>query len=277
MAPCATTAGTGRLVGTVTDPQGARIPGARVTVSCPTGDRTTLTDADGTFALDLGPGTHAIVITRDGFDRSAQTVTVTIGGSVTLDAALHVTSLADTVTVRASNPTVVPNDRTAMRTDTPLLLTPQSVSVITAEQIRLQAPPNLQETLRYTPGVRNEQYGVDNRGDWIAARGSEATTLLNGMRQPITGSWGTVREEPFAFESIAVLRGPASIIAGETGAGGVVNMISKRPQIDPQREAGVRLGNYDRREFQIDTTGPINQDRTLLYRFVALGRVTAGR
>jgi iron complex outermembrane receptor protein len=247
---------------------------ATVTVTCTTGDRTTVTDANGTFTLDLGPGTHLILITREGFDRAAQSVTVTPGGTVTFDAALQVTALADTVTVRASNPTVVTNDRTAMRTDTPLLLTPQSVSVITAQQIRIQAPPNLQETLRYTPGVRNEQYGIDNRGDWIAARGSEATTLLNGMRQPITGSWGTVREEPFAFESIAVLRGPASIIAGEAGAGGVVNMISKRPQAEPLREVGVRLGSYDRREVQFDTTGPINQNRTLLYRLVALGRDT---
>jgi hypothetical protein len=65
VAPCAATAGIGRLVGTVTDPQGARVPGARVTVSCPTGDRTTLTDANGTFALELGPGTHVIVISKD--------------------------------------------------------------------------------------------------------------------------------------------------------------------------------------------------------------------
>ena len=162
---------------------------------------------------------------------------------------------------------------TATKTDTPLFETPQSITVVTAEQIRDQASPNLQEVLRYAAGVRNELYGVDNRGDYVSMRGSQETTmLLDGMRLPLTGSWGVIRTEPYAFDRIEVLRGPSSIIAGENDPGGVVNLVSKRPQPEVAREIGVRFGNDSLKEVHADMTGPLNEDRSLLYRLVVLGK-----
>jgi iron complex outermembrane recepter protein len=147
----------------------------------------------------------------------------------------------------------------ATRTDTALLEIPQSISVITADQIRDQASPNLQEVLRYSPGVRNELYGIDNRGDWMALRGSEATAiLLDGMRLPLTGYWGVIRVEPYAYERIDVLRGPASIIAGANDPGGVVNLVSKRPTADAFKELSLQIGNYDLRQVGFDSGGPLN-------------------
>ncbi len=162
---------------------------------------------------------------------------------------------------------------TATKTDTPLIETPQSVTVITSEQIRDQASPNLQEALRYTPGVRNELYGIDNRGDWFALRGSdESTVLLDGLRLPLTGYYGVVRIEPFAYERIEVLRGPSSIIAGQNDPGGVVNLVSKRPQPDAAKELGLSFGSFDHREIRADATGPLNEDGSLLYRLIAVGK-----
>ncbi len=125
------------------------------------------TDSDGRFTLDLPAGSHQVRVTLDGFEPVVRTVPVSAGATATLDLVLQVAGLADAVTVRAPGGTVVRRSTTATRTDTPLLETPQSVSVITAKQINEQASPNLQETLRYTPGVRNELYGIDNRGDWF--------------------------------------------------------------------------------------------------------------
>lgn len=162
---------------------------------------------------------------------------------------------------------------TATKTDTPLLETPQSVTVVTADQIRDQASPNLQEVLRYTAGVRNELYGIDNRGDWLGLRGSdESTTFIDGMRAPLTGWYGVVRVEPYVYERIEVLRGPSSIIAGANDPGGVINLVSKRPQPDALGEIGVQLGNFDLRQVNADFTGPLNGDGTLLYRLVAVGK-----
>lgn len=166
---------------------------------------------------------------------------------------------------------VAKRSATATKTDTPLNETPQSVTVITAEQIRDQGSPNLQEALRYTAGVRNELYGIDNRADWFSLRGSEESTVLyNGLREPLTGYYGVMRVEPYNYERIEVLRGPSSIIAGQNDPGGVVNLVPKRPLTEPLREVGIRLGNDALREVHADLTGPLNADGSLLYRLVAV-------
>jgi iron complex outermembrane recepter protein len=162
---------------------------------------------------------------------------------------------------------------TATKTDTPLAEVPQSISVIGAEQVRDQNSQTLQEVLRYSAGVRAELYGLDNRGDWISLRGgSDGSTLLDGLRLPLTGWWGDVRNEPYAFERIEVLRGPASVIAGQNGPGGVINLVSKRPQAEAAREVAVQLGNFGHKQVSADLTGPLNADGSLLYRLVALGK-----
>lgn len=161
---------------------------------------------------------------------------------------------------------------TATRIDTPLNEVPQSVSVIGAEQVRDQNSLTLQEALRYTVGVNSEMYGLDNRGDYFALRGIEASTLLDGLRLPITGYWGSVRNEPYAFERIEVLRGPASLLAGQNAPGGVVNMVSKRPLSTPSREVQVQLGNNQHKQIGVDLTGPVLDDGRLDYRLVATGK-----
>lgn len=261
------------LSGTVADPQGARVADALVVARCGGVKRQARTTREGAFTLRLPAGIYQVHVDQRAFDPFAGQVVVRVGEDARLDVTLAVAQVRESVTVRAPESSMVASQTAAAtRTDTPLLEIPQSVTVVTAAQIRDQGSPNLQETLRYTPGVRNEQYGIDNRGDWITIRGGDASILLNSMRQPLTGWWGTVRDEPFAFESVAVVRGPASILAGESEAGGAVNMVSKRPQAAPRREVDVRLGNYDRYEIQFDATGPVNREGTLLYRLAALGR-----
>lgn len=180
-----------------------------------------------------------------------------------------------TVTGTAADDTgyLAKRSTTATRTDTPLLETPQSVTIVTADQIRDQGSPNLQEALRYAAGVRNEFYGIDNRADWVSLRGgSETTTLLDGMRLPLSGWYGVIRSEPYAFERIEVLRGPSSIIAGENDPGGVINLVSKRPQAEAKHEVGFRVGNDNLKEAHADFTGPLNDNKTLLYRLVVLAK-----
>jgi iron complex outermembrane receptor protein len=165
--------------------------------------------------------------------------------------------------------------RAGTKTSTPLNEIPQSISIVTREQMADQNVQSMQDALRYTAGVRAEMYGVDNRGDWFTIRGgSEGSVMLDGRRRPLSGYYGNVRDEPYAYERLEVLRGPSSIMAGQNGPGGVVNLVSKRPQAEAQREIGVQLGNYEYKQLNVDLTGPLNQDGTLLYRLVALGRDT---
>lgn len=262
------------LSGVVADAQGARVPDATVTAACGTYTQRGRTASDGSFALRLPAGTYAIRVERSGFDRFVQQVVISSDQGAAVTVVLTVAQISEAVTVRAADrEAVTRRATTATKTDTPLLETPQSVTVITAGQIRDQASPTLQEVLRYTPGVRHELYGIDNRGDWVSLRGSEESTmLLDGMRLPLTGWYGVVRSEPYGYERIEVLRGPSSIIAGQNDPGGVVNLVSKRPQADAAREVGVRFGNYNQREIHVDLTGPMNAEGSVLYRLVALGK-----
>src|SRR5690606_15950157 len=85
-------------------------------------------------------------------------------------------------------------------------------------------------------------------------------------------NYNNPRTEVYGLERVEVLRGPASMLYGQGSTGGVVNLVSKRPQPEAMREIGVTVGNHDRKEIQADLTGPLTEDGTWLYRVVALGR-----
>ncbi len=160
---------------------------------------------------------------------------------------------------------------TATKTDTPLKEVPQAITVISADQVTDQKAKNLQEVLAYSAGVRAALYGVDNRGDWFTIRGSSnSSILLDGLRLPRSGWYGSVRSEPYGFERIEVLRGPSSVVGGQNPPGGLVNLVSKRPLASAQNEIVAELGNDEHRQLSLDSTGPVAGSDTLLYRMVGV-------
>lgn len=162
----------------------------------------------------------------------------------------------------------------ATKTDTSILETPQSISVITADQIADQKAMSIQEALRYSAGVVADQYGSDSRSDGYSIRGMEAVQYLDGLRQINTYYSESIRPDPYMMERIEVLRGPSSTLYGQGGVGGIVNLISKRPLTETRREIGVSLGNYNFKQIQADFTGPVADSDTLFYRLVMLGKDT---
>ena len=162
----------------------------------------------------------------------------------------------------------------ATKTNTPLHETPQSVTVITSDEIQDQGATNLQDALNYAAGVRSDAYGLDSRADSFRIRGSEPSVFLDGLRTNYNWYTSTTRTEPYTLERIEVLRGPASMLYGQGSTAGVVNMVTKRPLAEPVREIGVSYGSHSRRQLQADFTGPIDEDGEWLYRVVALGRLS---
>ena len=69
---------------------------------------------------------------------------------------------------------VATQSTTGSKTDTPIIETPQSISVVTADQMDAQAAGSLGESFRYTPGITAEQWGTDMRGYGIKIRGFDA-------------------------------------------------------------------------------------------------------
>lgn len=185
-----------------------------------------------------------------------------------------ITIQADTVKETATGPVVgyrAKRSASGTKTDTLLNETPQSISVITRELIEDQGAANLQDTLRYTPGVFANTYGFDNRGDWAQIRGTAFVQYQDGLRM-LFGNYNNIRPDPFTLERVEVVRGPASVLYGQGGFGGLVNMVSKRPQLDAHKQIDLSVGSFSRKQVAVDLTGPLNADGTLLYRLIALGR-----
>jgi iron complex outermembrane receptor protein len=182
---------------------------------------------------------------------------------------------ANTAPETATTPVIgyrAKNAVTATKTDTPLSETPQSVTVVTRDQIVDQGATNLQDALNYAAGVRSDAYGLDSRTDSVRVRGAYPDIYLDGLRQAYGYYTSTTRTEPYTLERLEVLRGPSGMLFGAGTAAGVVNMVSKRPLQEAQREVGVQFGSFGRKQIQADLTGPLNADGSLSYRLIALQR-----
>lgn len=148
---------------------------------------------------------------------------------------------------------------TATKTDTALAETPQSISVITAEQFLDRGVLTMQETLRYSAGVTSEAYGLDTRSDQPMVRGFYSVQYLDGMMK-LFGFSLIPRAEVYTLERVEVLRGPSSVLYGKGNTGGITNLVSKRPQFDATSEFGLQFGSHDRKQLQLDMTGPIGEN-----------------
>ena len=157
----------------------------------------------------------------------------------------------------------------ATKTDTPLIETPQAISVITRDQMEAQGVQTLRQVTAYTAGAVSNYF--DSRGDTFKARGGDVTQYLDGMVRFI-GYWNDTRPDPYTLERVEFLRGPSSVLYGQGSVGGVLNLTSKRPQAETQREVQVQLGSNARKQLAADMTGKLTQDGEWLYRLVAVGR-----
>ena len=161
---------------------------------------------------------------------------------------------------------------TGTKTDTPLRETPQSITVVTADRIADQGALTVQETLRYVPGVFADAYGPDSRGDYPRIRGQDPNIYLDGTRVVNTWQVNEWRPDPYTLERIEVLRGPSSVLYGDTSTAGLLNLISKRPQAEASNEIGVQFGSFNRKQVQVDSTGKLTRDGEWLYRFIGVFR-----
>lgn len=164
------------------------------------------------------------------------------------------------------------NAVTATKTDTPLVETPQSVTIVTRDQMVDQGATNVQDALNYAAGVRSDAYGLDSRTDSFRIRGGTPDVYLDGLRQSYGYYTSTTRTEPYTLERLEVVRGPSGMLFGAGTVAGVVNMVSKRPLLETQREVGIQYGSFGRKQIQADLTGPLTADGEWSYRLIAVER-----
>lgn len=165
------------------------------------------------------------------------------------------------------------------KTNTPIMETPQAVSVIGAEQIRDQKANKLDEVLRYTGGVRAGTFGADTRNDWWLIRGFKSDDVglfLDGMQLFYT-SYASWKLQTPNMERVEVLRGPSAVLYGGSSPSGIVNVISKMPPAEPVRFIETGVNNFGNAYVGFDVAGPVatsHENGKLFYRVV--GQVQNG-
>lgn len=165
---------------------------------------------------------------------------------------------------------VAKRSASATKTDTAIAETAQSISVVTRDEIKARGASTLQEALRYTPGVNASD--DDARYDLISIRGMATFKYRDGLRAVAMGNFADTTFDINGLERIEVLKGPASVLYGQSAPGGIVNQVSKRPSLDAVNEVTLTAGSFDRLQGAIDVGGAVNSDKTVLFRLNAMLR-----
>lgn len=153
---------------------------------------------------------------------------------------------------------------TATRTDTPIIQVPQSVEVVTRKVMDDQKAIRLDQALRNVSGMFQGNT-LGNRVDNFVCRGFPCAVFKNNLRNETEFQARTFRESA-NLQRIEVLKGPASVLYGRNQPGGVVNLLTKQPLADSHYSVESIFGSYGLFRPTIDLTGPLNEDKTVLYR-----------
>ena len=123
---------------------------------------------------------------------------------------------------------------TALKTPVPIIDVPQTLSIVTDDEIRIQGFRELGDIVRYTPGVNTSQ-GEGHR-DSIVFRGVRSTAdfYLDGVRDDVQ-----YYRSLYNLEQVEILRGPNALLFGRGGTGGIINRVTKKAVLDEQ------FGSFD--------------------------------
>ena len=123
---------------------------------------------------------------------------------------------------------------TALKTPVPIIDVPQTLSIVTDDEIRKQGFRELGDIVRYTPGVNTSQ-GEGHR-DSIVFRGVRSTAdfYLDGVRDDVQ-----YYRSLYNLEQVEILRGPNALLFGRGGTGGIINRVTKKAVLDEQ------FGSFD--------------------------------
>ncbi|MGE4429475.1 MAG: TonB-dependent siderophore receptor [Sphingobium sp.] len=146
---------------------------------------------------------------------------------------------------------------TASKTTAPLIETPQSVSVISRDQIDLLNFVDVQQAVRYTAGVAGENCGPDLRFDFLRVRGFIPIQYIDGLQAPVSDTIDNVGLDLYGSEAVDILKGSSSVLYGSTPPGGIYNLTSRRPSTRLGGELQVKYGTDDFKQAAGTVTGEL--------------------
>ena len=171
------------------------------------------------------------------------------------------------ITVYGRQNQVVMNSGLATKSDMSLMETPAAVVIVDEALIDAQGITNMQDLVRNISGVTQagNNYGI---GDNLVVRGLGANYTYDGMYGGAgLGNTFNPTRSLTNVSSVEVLKGPATGLYGMGSAGGVINLIEKKPQFDSKQLFEAEVGQWDSYSLMADSTGGITDD--LAYRLVA--------
>ncbi|SDH62653.1 iron complex outermembrane recepter protein [Pseudomonas flavescens] len=171
---------------------------------------------------------------------------------------------------------VAKRSATGSKTDSAMSEIPQTINVVTQDEIKARGSQSVTEALRYTAGMTSGGFADRVKiFDEPTSRGFTPTPLyLDGLHLPYGGgsTGGSLQIDPYTLERIEVLKGPASVLYGQNQPGGIVNLVSKRPTDQPVHEIVLGGGTQDRKYGAFDFAGSIDDQGEFLYRVTGLLR-----
>ena len=172
-----------------------------------------------------------------------------VAGLLSIQPALANDSAADSASAPESSDAIVvtASQYAGTKTETPLIETPQPITVISSDQFISQGAISISDTVKYGASVLANPYGRDTRVDGFNIRGIDALQFRDGMRD-IFSYYASITSDPYNFSRVEIVRGPASVLYGQGSIGGLVNLVSKTPEFKTGGELKLVYGSFDRKE-----------------------------
>ena len=155
------------------------------------------------------------------------------------------------------------------KTDTPVMDTPLDVVSVSQQVLKDQQITDLAQALQNVSGVtvaRGSGFsnGLPYQGIMIRGFGNTGNTYRDGFR--VDGGAGYGLQQMANVQSVEVLKGAGAILYGLSEPGGLVNIVTKQPLDAPYYAVNTQVGSLAEYRTTIDATGPLNADKSVLYR-----------
>ncbi|GAA0538706.1 TonB-dependent siderophore receptor [Chitinophaga japonensis] len=253
------------IKGVVRDINNAPLP--HVTVIVLNKKHTATTDSSGAFLLRYLPaGKHTIRFSHTGFGMEERNINLAPDEMKVVNITLlPATEQLQTVEITGRRESGYKNTNSFIgsKTATPLREVPQAISYVTKELMQDQSAVRMGDVVKNFSGVNQFTFYDDLTIRGFRINGGSTTQLLNGMRT-FSGFW----KQPMVnyLERVEVIKGPASALFGNASPGGTVNRVTKKPLEEARKSLSFTTGSFNTARALADFTGPLNKDKTILYR-----------
>jgi iron complex outermembrane recepter protein len=253
---------TGAIRGNVTIENGEATE--NITVQLKGTDKSALVNEKGEFEIKaIPPGSYKLIITSVATEFYMIMVPVRSGETTVLPDILLKEGRAklQTVEVTGRKENSYKNERSFSATKIEMAIKdiPQSVSTVTKELMQDQQAFRTGDVVKNVSGV-NQFSGYDD----FTLRGFRSSIQLQNGLRTVSGFW----TQPLLvnIERVEVIKGPAAALFGNTDPGGTINRVTKKPLDTDRKSFSFSVGSFQTYRGTIDLTGPLNEEKTILYR-----------